>query len=78
MTRLNLLIALAVALIVLAIAGLIACTFGVIKDLDNLALAQTACFICLIVPLYALSQIDGSHTAIDSDMKARRAARHDA
>ncbi|KSQ21556.1 hypothetical protein APB26_31705 [Pseudomonas aeruginosa] len=59
MTRTTLLIALAVLTIVLSIAGLAVCAFGVIEDLDALVLTQSASLGALIAVLYGLAQVDG-------------------
>ncbi|MEA8592605.1 hypothetical protein PZT57_28555 [Pseudomonas aeruginosa] len=56
MVRYIIAVCLAVLLILLSIAGLIYCAFGVLNDVDHVVALQTACYIGLIVPLYFLSR----------------------
>jgi hypothetical protein len=56
MVRYIIAVCLTALLILLSIAGLIACAFGVLNDVDHVVALQTACYIGLIVPLYFLSR----------------------
>ncbi|MBW6123040.1 hypothetical protein KZ843_09100 [Pseudomonas aeruginosa] len=56
MVRYIIAVCLTALLILLSIAGLIVCAFGVLNDVDHVVALQTACYIGLIVPLYFLSR----------------------
>ncbi|EMM5101718.1 hypothetical protein ACK249_005105 [Pseudomonas aeruginosa] len=56
MLRYIIAVCLTALLILLSIAGLIVCAFGVLNDVDHVVALQTACYIGLIVPLYVLSR----------------------
>jgi len=56
MARYIIAVCLTALLMLLSIAGLIVCAFGVLDDVDHVIALQTACYIGLIVPLYFLSQ----------------------
>lgn len=56
-------------LILLSIIGLIACAFGVLEDVDQVVMLQTACYIGLIIPLYFLSQVSGRRQQEQTDKR---------
>lgn len=74
MTRSTLLAALAVLTVVLSIAGLAVCAFGVIEDLDALVLTQSASLGALIAVLYGLGRVDSKHAVPSGLREARRHA----
>lgn len=56
MARYWIIVVLAATTFLLSVAGIIACAFGVLQDVDHVALLQTGCFIGLIAPLYLVSR----------------------
>jgi hypothetical protein len=54
MVRYIIAVCLTALLMLLSIAGLIVCAYGVLDDVDHVVALQSACYIGLIFPLYFL------------------------